>query len=55
MIGSILPAWVCPDTVEGSFGICANICAQDRQCKGNQHCCRNECGGRVCVDPEKNQ
>ncbi|CAF0802110.1 unnamed protein product [Didymodactylos carnosus] len=48
----------CPDSKskpESSlWGICdIHMCDIDGDCKGKEKCCRNTCGGPVCIAPEK--
>lgn len=41
----------CPPVRPGEVGICADTCQSDKECGGNQKCCRNGCGARVCRSP----
>ncbi|KAK7108363.1 keratin-associated protein 10-4-like [Littorina saxatilis] len=41
----------CPVPAAGEIGICANTCASDQDCGGEQKCCRNGCGATVCQSP----
>ncbi|KAB0800820.1 hypothetical protein PPYR_06559 [Photinus pyralis] len=39
----------CPD--RNSLKHCGYTCFQDAHCRGDAKCCKNECGGFVCVPP----
>ncbi|XP_038074617.1 balbiani ring protein 3-like isoform X2 [Patiria miniata] len=51
---SIVKRGQCPmvDSSGDVGGICVNECMDDTHCDGDEKCCGNECGGRVCRDPE---
>ena len=41
----------CPAPRPDLFGVCANQCARDSDCKGADKCCRNPCGAFTCQHP----